>query len=341
MNSQPNFDRAFPLDPQAGQHGLKRITLYDSSYTTDNLGDQIIMNAVHDHLREIFPYGFFTGIPSHDYPGKHGLQKAAECDHAFVGGTNIIASHWLRYHQIKLSLTDVLRVKPLILMGVGWHKYQRDPDPVTNRIHRRLFDREHLHSVRDTYTCDKLKRSGIANVTYTGCPTMWRLTPDHMATVPTARADEVLFALTAYLRDPAADRAILDLLVRSYKVVHFWPQMFDDMAYLLEIGSDHVASGAVQIVRPGLTDVSDLLRRDGIDYVGLRLHCGVLALQHRTRALIVTVDNRASEISRDTGLPTVSRDDLARIDQWIKRSDPIALTLPFDAIAAWKGQFDR
>ena len=51
MNSQPNFDRAFPLDPQAGQHGLKRITLYDSSYTTDNLGDQIIMNAVHDHLR--------------------------------------------------------------------------------------------------------------------------------------------------------------------------------------------------------------------------------------------------------------------------------------------------
>lgn len=341
MNSQPKFDNAQPLDPRSHEPALKRITLYDSSYTTDNLGDQIIMNAVHDHLREIFPYGFFTGIPSHDYPGKHGIQKAAECDHAFVGGTNIIASHWLRYHQIKLSLGDVLRVKPLILMGVGWHKYQRDPDPVTNHIHRRLFDREYLHSVRDTYTFEKLKRSGIGNVVYTGCPTMWRLTPDHVATVPTTRADEVLFALTAYLRDAAADRAILDLLVRSYQTVHFWPQMFDDMEYLLEIGSDHLLSGAVKIVRPGLTDVSDVLRRDNLDYVGLRLHCGVLALQHRTRSLIVTVDNRASEISRDTGLPTVARDDLARIDQWIKGSEPIALSLPFEAIAAWKGQFGR
>jgi polysaccharide pyruvyl transferase WcaK-like protein len=318
---------------------LKRITLYDSSYTTDNLGDQIIMNAVHDHLRDVFPFGFFTGIPSHDYPGIHGMEKASQCDHAFVGGTNVIASHWLRYHQIKLSLRNVRRVKPVILMGVGWHKYQQDPDFVTNAIHRRLFDRRYLHSVRDTYTCDKLKRSGIGNVSYTGCPTMWRLTPQHMSGVPTTKSDAVLFALTAYLRNDRADRAILELLVRRYRKVHFWPQMFDDLDYLLHIAEDYLNDGAIDLVEPSLDGVVRLLDRGGLDYVGLRLHCGVLALQHKVRSLVVAVDNRASEIARDTGLPVATRDDIAEIERWINGSGPVELNLPFDAIAQWKAQF--
>jgi polysaccharide pyruvyl transferase WcaK-like protein len=318
---------------------MKRITLYDSSYTTDNLGDQIIMDSVHDHLRETFPFGFFTGIPSHDYPGKHGIEKAAGCDYAFVGGTNIIASHWLRYHQIKLKLGDVGKVKPLILMGVGWHKYQRDPDFITNAIHRKLFSKDHLHSVRDRYTFDKLKRSGIDNVVYTGCPTMWRLTPDHVVDVPVAKKNAVVFALTAYLRDDKADRAIIDLLIRRYDKVYFWPQMFDDLAYLRELASDAVASGKISIITPSVEGVTRVFREEDVDYVGLRLHCGVLALQNKVRSLIVIVDNRATEISRDTGLPTSERADLAKIEAWIDGSQPVELTLPFEDIARWKGQF--
>lgn len=318
---------------------IKKITLYDSSITTDNLGDGIIMVAVRKHLREVFPYGFFTSIPSHDYPGKVGLAKAKACDYAFIGGTNMIASHWLRYHQLKLRLRDLGSVKPFLLMGVGWHKYQRDPDPVTRAIYGKIFDRTMLHSVRDRYTHDKLKRAGFDNIVYTGCPTMWDLSPTHVAAIPTTKADRVLFTLTAYLRDDKADRAILDLLAKRYSKVYFWPQMYDDMAYLEEIGADYLASGKVEITEPTLEAVNETLASGDMDYVGLRLHCGVLALQNSVRSLIVIVDNRAAEIGRDTSLPVVKREELERINRWIDGSEPVNLTLPLDEIATWKAQF--
>ncbi|CAN5335030.1 N/A [soil metagenome] len=318
---------------------MKKITIFDSSYTTDNLGDQIIMRSVDAHLREIFPQGFFTGIPSHDYPGKHGVQAAASCDLSFVGGTNILASHWLRYHQIKLRLRDIAKIKPLILMGVGWHKYQRDPDPFTRQVHKRLFNRTFSHSARDRYTYDKLKRSGIENVIYTACPTMWNLSPEHMGGITTKKADDVLFALTAYLRNPALDRQFIEILIDRYREVLFWPQMYDDMAYLQEIAGEFIEAGKITVVKPSVDAVEAAFQRGNIDYIGLRLHCGVLALQNKVRSLIVVVDNRAAEISGDTGLPTIKREEFDLLNAWIDGSAPVRLNLPLDDIAAWKNQF--
>jgi hypothetical protein len=57
--------------------------------------------------------------------------------------------------------------------------------------------------------------------------------------------------------------------------------------------------------------------------------------------LIVPVDNRAIEIAKSTNLPIASRDNLALIERWIDQPAPVRLTMPWDAIERWKGQFGR
>ena len=317
---------------------MEKITLFDSSYVTDNLGDQIIMASVQKHLREVFPQGFFTGVPTHDYPGQVAFKILKEGDFAFVGGTNILSSHWLWYHQWKLRLTDLARAGNPVLMGVGWHKYQNKPDIVTQKIYKTILHDTYLHSVRDKYTHDKLKEIGIDNVIYTGCPTMWDLTPDHMASLPEDKKEDVVFTLTAYLRKPDIDGKLLNLLTQRYRKVYFWPQMYDDLDYLQSIAST-TASGSLQILEPSLAGVKAAFTEQPVDYIGLRLHCGVYALQHKVRSLILEVDNRATEIGKNTHLPTCARDNFDLIEKWIDGSKRPVLDIPLDNIAKWKSQF--
>jgi polysaccharide pyruvyl transferase WcaK-like protein len=75
------------------------------------------------------------------------------------------------------------------------------------------------------------------------------------------------------------------------------------------------------------------------DYVGTRLHAGVLCLEHRVRTLIVSIDNRAREIAADTGLPCVARTDRAGLMHWIDGNEKTNLRLPKDEISTWRRQF--
>jgi polysaccharide pyruvyl transferase WcaK-like protein len=315
---------------------LKKICLYDTSYVTDNLGDQIIMEAVTKHLRQIFPEGFFTGIPTHDYPGPISLSLLKESDHTFVGGTNMLTSHWLWYRQWKLHLKDLKSAGDPILMGVGWHKYQRRPDIVTRLIYRTLLSRTYKHSIRDRYTCEKLRDIGVANVIYTGCPTMWDLTAERLSGIPLRKAPNVFFTLTGYLKKPDSDREFVQRLARNYDRLFFWPQMHEDLEYLQSI-----APATYTIVEPSLDSARETLSSHDIDYVGMRLHCGVLALQTGVRALIVEIDNRATEIARDTKLQTARRTDFDYMEKWIHVPSAVQLDIPTDNIASWKSQFAR
>lgn len=313
---------------------MNKITVFDTHYTTDNIGDQVIMTAVMSNLHAMFPRAFFTGIPSHDYIGPTGRRALRESDYSFVGGTNILSSHLLWYKQWKLRYIDVYGANKPILMGVGWHKYQSTPDIITRWSYRYFLNREVMHSVRDSYTFDRLNAMGIKNVINTGCPTMWGLTDDVVRDVPTTKARKVIFTLTAYLAKPDLDRALIGLLQSEYDEVYFWPQMHGDAAYLESLGMP-----AVKWINPNLRALEEVLVSSEIDYVGLRLHCGIFALQHRVRSLTVTIDNRAAEISKDTGLPAAGRDDLEGIRQWIRGSERVQLRLPLKEIERWKGQF--
>ena len=94
------------------------------------------------------------------------------------------------------------------------------------------------------------------------------------------------------------------------------------------------------LLGPTLAAYDAALAAGDVDFVGNRLHGGIRALQHTRRALILSVDNRATEIARDTGLPVMSlTEGMEALRARIRQPDPIEITLPHDAIADWRGQF--
>jgi polysaccharide pyruvyl transferase WcaK-like protein len=93
---------------------------------------------------------------------------------------------------------------------------------------------------------------------------------------------------------------------------------------------------------PTLAAYDAVLQAGPVDFVGNRLHGGIRALQKGRRALILSLDNRAAEIARDTCLPVISLENgLTALDDWLRRPDPIEIVLPKPAIAAWREQFMR
>ena len=313
---------------------MKKYVVFDPSHVTDNLGDFIIMDAVNDILGEVFPQDYFFHVPTNDTLGPEALKQIQGAPLSFVGGTNIMTSHWWWYRQWNLRPLEVFKVKNAVLLGVGWHKYQSPPDPMTGWVYRTILNNHYQHSVRDQYTKAHLASVGVNNVIYTGCPTMWKLTPEHCAQVPVSKAKIALITLTAYLAQPEVDKAWLDAVFKRYDEVYFWSQMHDDHEYAINL-----AGGRLKLLPPTLEGYNNALKTMDCDYIGTRLHGGIRALQLKRRALILEVDNRAAEIGRNTQLHCTPRADVAAIENWIDQPRPVALTMPFDQIHKWKQQF--
>lgn len=314
---------------------LKTIAIWDTSIVTDNVGDEIIMDSVMREAKEMFPGDFYVRIPTHDTIGAEARKYAQNAHAAIVGGTNLMCAYWWLKSQWKVGLKDFWRIGNPVLCGVGWRFYQRKTDPITAWMLRIMLAKDKLHSVRDEYTKQRVEEMGIKNVVNTGCPTMWRLTPEHCAKLPTERAENCLTTVTAYRGEREADKAWLELLIKNYKTVYFWPQMYDDYKYVQELVGDKVTILDASLV------AYDACIDSGVDYVGTRLHGGIRVLQRGKRALIIEVDNRAKEISKDTGLPTVDRNDVETIQKWIDKSEPVKITMPWETITQWKEQFTK
>ncbi len=314
---------------------MKKIALFDTSIASDNLGDGIIMDAVTKNLREIYPQDSFVNVPSHIPLSSKNRKDIADSDVAFVGGTNLLCANWLLRPQWKVGIFDALTLPKPVLMGVGWKFYQRPTDFITAIFLRKLLSKKYIHSVRDSYTEQRLRIIGINNVINTACPTMWKLTPEHCASIPSQRAPHVLTTVTAYRYDPELDKKWLTVLAENYEKIYLWSQMKGDDEYVkaMNLGKN------IEILEPTLAAYDNALATLDVDFLGTRLHGGIRALQHKRRTLIIEVDNRATEIARDTKLPTIKRDDVEGIKNWIKSTTPTVLTLPWDNIARWKSQF--
>ncbi len=313
----------------------KKIALFDTSIASDNLGDGIIMDAVTGHLREIYPQGNFVKVPTHIKMNCDERASIKDAEIGFVGGTNLLCANWLLKPQWKVGVCDVFTLVKPVLMGVGWRHYQRPTDLPTKLFLKQLLAKNYTHSVRDSYTCERMRLMGFDNVINTACPTMWKLTPEHLASVPTTRAPDVLTTVTAYRHDPELDKKWLDVLAASYGKIYLWPQMKGDDDYVLAMN----LGKKVEILEPTLAAYDKALSTLNVDFLGTRLHGGIRALQHKRRTLIIEVDNRAVEIARDTKLPTVKRDDVEGMKRWISATTPVNLTLPWDNIKSWKAQF--
>lgn len=311
------------------------VALLDTSVSSLNMGDHVIMDCVRHHLRKTMPAAVFANMATHDYMGSEGLRIADSAQLRIVGGTNLLASHMDDYKQWKVGGNEMLRLKDVVLCGVGWWQYQDIPNSYTRVFLRSVLSKDKMHSVRDSLTARQLKSIGVTNVLNTACVTMWSLTDDHLADIPTEKAENVITTFTDYKPDATNDRAMYEVLKRHYKKVYFWLQGRADYEYSKEIlGPD------VEFVGPTLDALDDALENiDSLDYVGNRLHAGIRSLQHKRRTLIVSVDNRATEISRDTNLPVIERGDMTSLLRRVTKPQQMKLKMPWDDIRAYLGQF--
>jgi polysaccharide pyruvyl transferase WcaK-like protein len=312
------------------------IALFDPAVASENLGDQIIQEAVLTELGKLWPREQIVHIATQDVIGRRSETIARRAHTRIVGGTNLLSSHMLRYRQWAIGLRQSARLGGVTLLGVGWWQYQGRPDPYTRALLRRALRSKHKHSVRDEYTARQLASIGIQDVINTCCPTTWSLSDAHCAGIPAVKASDVVLTLTDYHKEPEIDVRLVGLLKSQYEKVYFWPQGSGDLEYARQLG----LLSQVDLIRPSLASYDAILDSENVDFVGTRLHAGIRALQRSRRALILAVDNRAVEISRDVGLAVVPRNQLEAAERWILSSAPTKLSLPWAAIAEWRGQFD-
>jgi polysaccharide pyruvyl transferase WcaK-like protein len=317
---------------------VRTLALLDTSQASTNLGDHIIMEAVRDELRPLFADSMVFAITSHDWMGSHSRGLVHDCDWAISGGTSLLSSRMWYRPSWKVSPLDALARLDIVLMGAGWHQYQRYTDPYSKWLLRRVLSRTRLHSVRDGYTLAMLASIGIRNAVNTGCPTLWKLTPELCDRIPRGKARAVVTTVNSYggLQAPDQDRRILAILADRYREVYLWIQTHTDFEYARSL------SDRLRFIDPSVAALDAVLNSSlDVDYVGIRLHAGIRALQRGRRSIIVAIDNRAREMSRDFGLPTVGRTEFDELGQMIDGQLATRLRLPWAEIERWKSQFPR
>lgn len=317
---------------------IVNVTVFDTSISTLNVGDEIIMRGVNNALFDTFPNGRFGKVASHERIFRAGISMIRHSDYGIVGGSNILSGQMNRYPQWKISLLQSMLIRnKVIMLGVGWREYQQATNLYTRMLLRNLMHPSLLHSVRDSYTELKLREIGFHNVINTACPTMWGLDIGHCQRIPERRSERGIFTLTDYSKDPLRDTALVEIMLRRYRDVYFWIQGRKDMEYFESLN----IRDAERVVRiaPNLRAYDEFLASGPCDYIGTRLHAGIRALQNKRRTCIIGIDNRAKEKKLDFNLPVINRDQIADVEQWIETPAPTSINLPVENIKKWKSQF--
>lgn len=312
---------------------MKKISILDTSISTRNVGDEIIMDSVNNFFKEKFSDSQISRIPTHQKLSLPSLRIAKSSDFCVIGGTNLLNGNMPFYKQWKVDyLTSFLLKNKVVLMGVGWWQYQNYINIYSKAIYKNILSKEVLHSVRDSYTLKKLNDIGIYNVVNTGCPTLWKLDQEHCKMIPRKKKDIVIFTLTDYNRNPELDKKIIKNLRASYAKIAIWIQGMKDLEYLKELAIENIFD---EIVPPNLVAYDRFLMENSCDYVGTRLHAGVRALQYKRRALIIAVDNRAEEMRKDFNIPVIKRsDEEISLEPWNSEFS-ISINLDYQAIKKW------
>lgn len=309
------------------------IVIFDPSMDTQNLGDKIIMHYCEKIIERTFGNIRRIKITFHDKPDVEETKDLAHYKYKLICGTNVLSPNVEHFCAFKTS-ERLEQYHDICLLGAGWGRYSEKTSEQSKDFYHCVLSKHWIHSVRDRYTEKKMREMGFKNVVFTACPTMWNLTPDLCSRIPTNKADEVVFTITDYEQDEKLDRKMIDILQHNYKKIYFWVQGENDIQYL-----DKMRVEKKFIFINKIEDYTTLLERGNIDYVGTRLHAGIHALNHRIRTIIISIDNRAEEMGKDTNLPMVMRKNIEALDAMINSSWKTEIILPMDNIVKWQNQF--
>lgn len=304
------------------------IAVIDPGMASTNIGDRIISEAIHDvFISPLVVSGAdVLTVPLHG-PIVDAQRKILRMStDVVVCGTNLLSDHmrfrsaW-KWHRDDIGLTE----GRLTVLGAGWWQYQRyGIDPPTRRWFQGLAGNKSW-AVRDKYSEQRLTRAGVDSI-HTSCPTLWRV---EQQTMP-GGCTRAVVTLTDYSQDRESDRRLLDLVNDRFQSVTYWPQGPGDSKYLETLGVDRAS-----ILEPSLAAFDQQLRIAGTAYVGLRLHGGIRAMQKNVPAVIISIDNRAREIARSSGLVAPSRHSLKVIGELLSTSSVTNLAIPLSAVNGW------
>jgi polysaccharide pyruvyl transferase WcaK-like protein len=311
---------------------------------SDNLGDVIIADSIKSILADIFPAHEIIRFPTKRALCRNELNALKNCSHRFLGGTNILSGDLKSYNQWEMdtSLIGIARPKfdSVIAMGVGWWQYQDKTTLRSKLFYRHILHRNAYHAVRDQYSYGRITDCGIRNVLNTSCPTVWDL--DGRSTRRKHLASrEVLFTLTDYMRSPAQDGELIrTLLEHATGKLLFFPQGSKDIEYIESLSEFRKNRRYITLLCREVAEFNKLANDSRVIYVGTRLHGGIRFLQCGRDALIVCVDNRATEIHKDIRLPAVARENFSGMAAWLSGElDFGRISLPLKQIQQWKSQF--
>lgn len=320
---------------------MKNIMLLDTSIGTSNMGDFIIMECVRKELQPILKQSFVYEMPTHlpafssyaVFRDSWVVKQYSNCMLKFAGGSNLLTKN-LRTHypQWNINLWNSRPLKGVITVGVGAGAGDYT-NSYTTKLYQKVLSHEYYHSVRDERSKRYVESLGLKAIN-TGCVTMWMLTPEFCAKIPSQKASRVVFTITAGKN--AQDQAIVDILNRNYKKVYFWVQGDKDLVAFngLKRTED------IQILPPDIDAYDTLLSEDDIDYVGTRLHGGVYAMRHGKRAVIIAIDERAREINKCNNLNCIELDKVPdELESMIQSEFSTQINMPFEEIIRWKAQF--
>ena len=311
--------------------------ILDTSIDSDNCGDKIIMEACEKQLSKCLDISNWKHIPTHRYASEGEEKILNQSKFKILCGTNILSGNMKEYGLWKLK-ADITPYVNTILMGTGFDSTSSFTDHYTKEFFNAILNTNYLHSVRDSFSENKLKNMGIKNVINTGCPTMWGLTEEHCKSIPAYKAENVVCTITDYCRDYELDQKMLDILLKSYKKVYFWIQGKEDFSYLCALKREK----DVEIISSSLKSYDQILRKKDLDYVGTRLHAGIRSLCFGHRSIIISIDNRAKCIAQDTGLIVVERSNiLVELENKITSEFFTKINMPWENIKKWKNQFSN
>lgn len=315
----------------------KKVVVFDPAAASFNKGDMIISEAVERELVGLLSDAEIVKISLHQPLGKIHRSLLREKCLKIVGGSNAVSAVMhpiLRQSRWHLSPQDYQSVKGFCYMGVGWAGTNLRSNLVGKWFLKHFPSKSpDAHSFRDSETLVRASRFGIKNGVNTGCPTMWCLTPDKMGAVRKSKGSIVVTTLTDNMPDKSADLEMLKFLKDQYEEVYIWFQGINDGDYFKSMN----ISGIRELPRT-LSGYQSFLKENAsrLDYVGSRLHGGVKALQCGVRTIILAVDHRALDISRDVGLLVLPRKELNVLQDLVNTDLQMSVDIDRNAITQWK-----
>lgn len=314
----------------------EEIVILNTAIGSDNLGDEIIAYYYTNAIKDIIDSKKIYNVATHIKPSEENVQHLLNAKYAIITGTNILSPQMELYSGWRFD-NRLIKMRNVLLVGTGWWGYKK-PSLYSKYVYRTILSKEIIHSVRDEQTLQMLKSIGIDNVVNTNCLTMLGL-DKKCEEIPDKKGKEVLFTITGVIGDQNKDKDMIRIIRKNYTKIYFWPQGDIDLEYLKKIDN----LDGIEIVPRSLDAYSDFLQKHNeLDYIGTRLHGGIHAMQNGRRAIIVAVDNRAIEMSRDTGLPVIRDTEVGEeLDNLINSEWKTKIHLNVSAIGKWYKSFTK